>query len=225
MLRLHIAALAVGGSFLLTGLAACTTDAIWSMGIIATAGMVTILDEPPASVELGALESDTALFVFQERTGVTLSEDMAADILEPGDYFPDETPDRERTAANLPSGFVPAGTTVDAFYFHFDNQSYEFDLTRYLGCEGQIGVTGSVTFDQPILGIILRSYKLNQSNDEVGLSTVEYDEDSLVSFPGVNLTDGCKSDRMTLSADRRTLTVRNFTDIHHDNYRVLVAAN
>lgn len=163
--------------------------------------------------------------MFRERTGVTLRRSLPADILEPGDFFPEHTPDHLRTAANLPSGQVPAGSVVDSYYFHFDNESYHFRLRRYLRCEGQIGVSGSVTFDRPVVGIILRSFKLNRSNSALGLRSVEYDEDALISFPGVNLTDGCQSDHMTLSADRRTLTVTNFTDIHHDNYRVLVAAD
>lgn len=44
----------------------------------------------------------------------------------------------------------------------------------------------------------------------------------LRSFPAVNITDGCGSDHFILSADRRTLTLTNFTDVHYDNYRVIV---
>lgn len=193
-------------------------------GVTDTDGDVTLLDTPPESVVLGELESDDDLFLFAERSNVTLAGPVAADIVEPGVYFADGTPDDQRTQANLPTGRVPAGTQVDSYFLSFDNAGYEFDLRDYFGCVGQIGVSGSVTFDRPIVGVVLRSWKLSRSNDDVGLAEVAYDTATLRHFPGVNVTDGCQSDQVTISADRKTLTTRNFTDIHHDNLRVLVEA-
>lgn len=191
--------------------------------VVQTSGDITLLATPPSSVELDALTSDDELFVFAEQQAVQLTERVAVDLMEPGDYFAPDTPDNERTYDNLPSGHLPAGTIVDSFYFHADNETYEFRPRQYFGCDGQIGVDGSITFDRPIIGVVLRSVKLNRSNDDVGIDGVDYDEHTYRHFPGVNIVDGCASDRISISDDRHTLTVTNFGDIHHDNYRVLLS--
>ena len=67
--------------------------------------------------------------------------------------------------------------------------------------------------------------KLLNSDEELGLSYVAYDQQNLRHFPGINIADGCQSDRFILSEDRLTLFVINNTDIHHDNYRIVIAAD
>ncbi|WP_435417907.1 hypothetical protein WAB17_13730 [Parerythrobacter aurantius] len=198
--------------------------------IVSASGAVTVLERAPASVELFALESDTELFVFAEKQGHVLSRDLVVDLSEPGEYFPEETPDNARTWENLNPGVIRRGTRVSSYYFHFDNKTYNdsFSVRDYLGCKGQYRVSGSITFDRPILGIVMRAglgrnAHLKQADEQVGLPGVEYDTHYLRHFPGVNIADGCNSDRFVLSNDRRTLTVTNFTDVHHDNYRVILA--
>lgn len=194
-------------------------------------GDITYLERPPASVDLGDLESDSELFVFAERQDYALARDLAVDLSQPGDYFADTVPERQRTWEALNPGVIPAGTRVDSYYFHFDNATYDdtFNLQAYVSCEGQYGVSGSITFENPVLGIAMRAgagdnATLRRSDAELGLPGVNYDGDYLRSFPGANVVDGCGSDRFVLSEDRRTLWVTNYTDIHHDNYRVIVAA-
>jgi hypothetical protein len=190
-------------------------------------GDITFLSAPPSSVELFMLESDSDLFVFAERRGLVLERDLSVNIGEPGDYFPEETPDSMRTWESLNPGVVPAGTVVDCYYFHYDNETYNdtFNSLNYLHCIGQKGVSGTITFQNPVLGLIIRGYNLNQSNSVCGIDTVEYDTDLTRSFPGINIVDGCRSDHFILSADRRTLHLTNHTDVHHDNYRVLVQSD
>lgn len=201
-------------------------------GIVQTSGAITVLAEPPPSVELFALESDDTLFVFAERKGHVLSRDLTVNLSRPGDYFPETTPASERSWEALGPGIIAKGTRVDSYYFHFDNETYNenFSVRRYFGCEGQYGVSGSITFERPILGVVMRAglgrrAHLRQADEELGLAEVDYDQHYLRHFPGVNIADGCGSDRFILSEDRRTLTVTNFTDVHHDNYRVIVAAD
>lgn len=76
-----------------------------------------------------------------------------------------------------------------------------------------------------LLRLLGPQFHLNLSDEEFGLPTVDYCEHNLRHFPGINIADGCQSDRFILSQDRRTLWVTNNTDIHHDNYRVIIQAD
>jgi len=199
--------------------------------IESVSGDITYLDDPPPSVELWELESDFELFVFPEKKNHPLGQDLDVDIAEPGDYFPDSVPDDQQSWEAMNPGVIPAGTLVDSYYFHFDNETYDdsFRLWRYLSCTGQYGVSGSITFKNPVLGIVMRAEggenaHLLASDEEVGLPGVDYCEHYARHFPGVNIADGCQSDHFVLSADRRTLWLTNFTDLHMDNYRVIVEA-
>lgn len=207
------------------------TGALDGERIRATSGAITWLEKAPPSVELFALESDTELFVFGEKKDHALTRDLTVDLSQPGDYFPEGTPDSQRGWDKLNAGVISKGTRVDSYYFHFDNKTYNDNVSvrNYFGCKGQYQVTGSITFERPILGIAMRAgvgrrAHLLQSDKELGLASVDYDEHYFRHFPGVNIADGCGSDHFILSADRRTLTVTNFTDVHHDNYRVIVSA-
>jgi len=195
-------------------------------------GQLSFLQQPPVSVELDALVSDTLLFMFIEKENHILTNDVILDLSEPGDYFDDSIiPDSLQTWDLLNPGVITAGTEVHSIYFHYDNETYNqtFNLFNYLNCIGQYQVNAQITFNYPVLGIIMRAGAgaqdhLGISNAELGIPTVEYDEDNFMSFPGINITDGCQSDRFILSADRMTLTLKNNTDIHHDNYRVVLGA-
>jgi len=195
-------------------------------------GELTFLQQPPASVELDALVSDSTLFMFIEKENYILTTDIVLDISQPGDYFDDSIiPDSLQTWDLLNPGLIPAGTEVHSIYFHYDNETYNqtFNLFNYLNCIGQYQVNSQITFNYPVLGIIMRASgnqpNLLNSDTELGLSTVDYCEHNLSHFPGINITDGCQSDRFILSADRLTLTLKNNTDIHHDNYRVVLDAS
>lgn len=195
-------------------------------------GQLTFLQQPPASVELDALVSDTLIFMFIEKENHILTNDIILDLSEPGDYFDDSIiPDSLQTWDLLNPGVIPAGTEVHSIYFHYDNETYNqtFNLFNYLNCIGQFQVNAQITFNYPVLGIIMRASgnqpNLLNSDSELGLSTVDYCEHNLTHFPGINIADGCQSDRFILSADRMTLTLKNNTDIHHDNYRVVLDAS
>ena len=198
-------------------------------GVTSTMGAVRLLRSPPASVALGALESDDTIFVFAERQGHVLRRNLDVDISRPGDYRNERSPRDPIDWSILGPRVIRAGTRVDSFYFHYDNASYATTLRGYFRCEDQIGAAGRIVFDRPILGIIGRAYRgrqdfLGRSNRELGLPDVVYSTRNFREFPGLNIADGCGTDRIALSADRRVLDVRNVTDVHHDNYRVVVAA-
>lgn len=199
-------------------------------GITFLGGSMTYLDPPPISVRLGELKSDEHTFVFAEKQQVVLEQDISAEITEPGIWFSDQDqaplpvnpPLVSSIALDLPRGTIPAGSVVDSYYLHFDNVSYEFGLYRYTSCFGQIGVLGQISFDRPIIGVIINP-NLGTSGEQLGNDSTVYDDNPFsTTFPGLNLSNGCGSDQIIISDDRMTMIARNFTDIHHDNFRVLL---
>lgn len=194
-------------------------------------GQITFLNNPPISMELDELVSDTLVYMFIEKTDHVLENDIVIDLSQPGFYFPNSIPKEQRTWEALNPGIIPAGTKVHSIYFHYDNETYNdsFNLFNYLNCIEQYQVNGKITFNFPVLGIIMRASSnqpnLLNSDAELGVPGVDYCEHNLTHFPGINIADGCQSDRFILSSDRKTLTIRNNTDIHHDNYRVILDAS
>ncbi|WP_343764793.1 hypothetical protein [Gangjinia marincola] len=195
-------------------------------------GQIKLLEQPPASLELDELTSDTLLFIFAEKRSHTLVTSIEIDLSMPGNYFPSTFPGDEQTWEALMPGNIPAGTVVDSYYLHYDNETYNdtFDINNYFNCIGQYQVNAVIKFSKPVLGIIMRAGlgeedHLGNSNNELGVASVDYCEDNLSHFPGINIVDGCQSDQFILSEDRKTLTLKNNTDIHHDNYRVILAAD
>ncbi len=154
-------------------------------GIIGTTGAVT--DEtasPPATVLLGATESETQIRLFTEKGNVTLGAPINVDVSVPGTYkFPFNAP--------YSPGTVPAGTSVDSFFLHFDRVS----TTAF------VRLTGSATFDCPIIGVIALTPQLDASDAALGRVGTLYPT-------GTEAGRGLEfEEEITLSADRRTLIV------------------
>src|SRR5687767_12336572 len=81
-------------------------------GIVSTTGSVDLIS-PPASVANAALESDTLIRLFVERTNFTLPQAAPLDVNEPGTYSPGG-PDF------IGSFTLAAGLLVDSYHLHFD---------------------------------------------------------------------------------------------------------
>ena len=188
-------------------------------GIVSVTGNFKYLPTPPPSVDLFDLESDDDLFVFAEQQGNLLSERIQCEITQPGNYFPDSFTDEQRVRSNLSYGYIPQGTPFNSYYIHHDNASYRLG-PDYAACQNQFTLNGTIKFTNRILGLVFEFRTLNASNDVCGLPSVRYCEE-FRRFPSANIVTGCKTDRFIISADRKTLTVRSKTDIHHDNIRVI----
>jgi len=181
--------------------------------ILKIEGQIEFLADPPKSVCLGKLQSDTTIFMFAEKKSVVLPTDMNADITKPGDYKNKRMPRDKIDWSILSPGVITKGTKVDSYYLHFDNKTYNdsLSLRKYLDPKNQISASGKVTFKKPVLGIVMRAYRgkkdfLGQSNEVVGLTQVEYCVHNFRHFPGANIADGFGSDHFTLSEDRLTLS-------------------
>jgi hypothetical protein len=153
-------------------------------GITGTTGDVLKV-APPASVEPGATEDDTEILVFQERGATTLGADLGLNITQPGYYF-----FRLPTLPTFTPGTLSAGTEISGSYFlHFD------PLTT------GISLTGSVSFDCPVVGVIVLTAQLDAS-DGLGAGGTSYPTGT-AQYRGVEWEEW-----VDLSADRQTLSVR-----------------
>jgi hypothetical protein len=166
--------------------------------IIGTTGAIDIISPPP-SVKPGHLTSNTDIFTFQEQSRLSLPTSVAVDITSAGTY---------ESVASLTPGTIAAGTLVQSYFLHTDTAS------------GSQMYDGSVTFSTPILGVMVLSATLSNSDSTLGASGTTYPTGD--SERGLELS--ADQDHVTLSSDLSTLTVHFFTHGNVDEVRILTAA-
>lgn len=163
--------------------------------VVNTTGNVQQLASPPATVMPNAFENDDIIWVFAERTAYTLSTPLTVNITAPGSYS---------TYPASPTYTLPAGLKVDVYFMHFDPVH-----TRRR--------SGSVTFDAPILGVIVRDAQLFASN-YLGAPGTTYPSSG--TLRGLENND----DRIALSTDMKTITVDWIASSPGDRIRIITAA-
>lgn len=135
------------------------------------------------------ISSDTTTFLWLERGGFTLPQDIVCDIGNPGYY-----------SSSGPPVTIPAGTVVDIYYWHFDspgnNSMSVNDIKMHFGGEilGCITNTNSLHQSDPIVGNPDTSYPSTQNarGYEWGAEQVEISSDlktfivhkAHITFPG-----------------------------------------
>lgn len=183
-----------------------------------TTGDAEILHEPPDDVRTGRLEHNSRAIIFAEQTDFTTEGPLKVDVSRPGEVVKLENKVGKRgrvkrgkkKTLNLSPSVIPAGKRVSSYYIHFDPVGKE-NTERV--------ATGSVTFDEEVIGLILTTEKLLDSNEIAGSPTTQY--------PGgqaqdVELTKGT---RLSLSADKRTVSFTLRATTHADNIRVITEAD
>lgn len=171
-------------------------------GIVGVSGGMQQIPAP-GSVVTGELESDASIFVFAERSGLVLPQIVNVNISLPG-TSPNES------GRNLSPATIPAGTRINTYYIHYDK----------IGTGQAQSATGSVTFDEEILGLIIGGVGLLGTNALIGLPSTAYPPGQ--DHQQVELGDGSS---VTLSADRRTVSVTLRVTCCADNIRVLTVAS
>ncbi|QDV91745.1 hypothetical protein RAS2_28500 [Phycisphaerae bacterium RAS2] len=192
--RLAISAIAIG-----TILSAAASARAGIIGV--SGGMQQIA--APGSVVTGELESDASIFVFAERSGFTLPQIVNVSISQPG-----TSPGP--SGRNLSPATIPAGTQINTYYIHYDK----------IGTGQARSATGSITFDEEILGLIIGGAGLLGTNALIGLPSTAYPPGQ--DHQSTELGDGSS---VTLSADRRTVSVTLRVTCCADNIRVITAAS
>jgi hypothetical protein len=167
-------------------------------GIVAMSGTAVEIAAPP-SVVGGALESDTVTSVFMEQPFITLETDVPVVVLGPG---------RVMGRVERRPGVIASGTTFTSYMLHQDR----------IGEEGSVNLKGSITFDGPILGLILTSAGLDDTDFLLGSPTTLYPEDTFQRRLELN------RDFVKINAAQTKLIYNLSTGHLVDQIRILVAA-
>jgi hypothetical protein len=175
--------------------------------ITSTTGAAAVAT-PPADVSSNNWESNTQIRLFAEQQNLTLSASLPLDISVPG-----TSPGS--TDSNLSLSTVPAGSTVTSYALHFD-------VSGTRATNNPLEAIGSITFDQQILGLIVSSTTLNNTNATVGLTGTTYSSGPDHGLE-LNPVGGGTSDVITLSPDRHTVTVDLMNASFADDARIIVA--
>jgi len=175
--------------------------------VSATSGAI-VVSTPPADVSSNQWESNTTIRAVVERQFFVFSAPLAVDITLPG-----TSPDA--TSSNLSPGTVPTGTLVNSYLLHFD-------VIGTRATNNALEAIGSITFTDPILGLIVQPTALRDSNPILGLPNVTYASGNDHALE-LNPAGGGTSDLITLSPDRRTVTVDLLNASFADDARIVTA--
>ncbi len=166
---------------------------------------------PPGSVEEGILEHNDRIRLFTEREQQRVAAGplggVPVDLLVPQALA---DPTRYDEFADLTPGVVPEGTIVSSHFLHFDtvgNQWFE------LG--------GSVTFDSPIIGVILSDATLDGSENPNGNDFRRPGTDYPTGLADRRWEMGGEFGYIIISNNRRTLYVNAAVENVVDQMRVL----
>lgn len=181
-------------------------EKIWpfSSGIVGSTGAFRFA--PPWPRRLRFVRSDSEIFVVPERFVTELVEPLRVNVSTPGEY---------RNVAKLTPDTIPSATNVRSFVLHYQpKEARPPRLARR--------ITGSITFDQPVLGLILLHDELRDS----ALRFSPRRAGEAKERRQLELNDRPIGDRVTLSPDRRTVTLNlSSPNETSDLLRVIVDAS
>lgn len=164
--------------------------------IIETTGEMSLLTTPPESIRQNDLESDSEFFVFRENT-ISLPRPLWVNFTAPGTY----TAWRQMRGRRL-----AADTTVTSYLVHADKIGDSRDRQPF---------SGSITFDRPVLGVIVTSRPLVRTHSIFAPEGTEYDP--RLWKAGLEMRGNRnRFDLISLSEDRQTIT---FDPLHVNTWR------
>ncbi|MGI9473799.1 MAG: hypothetical protein ACR2NZ_19815 [Rubripirellula sp.] len=177
-------------------------------GVLQATGLMKFVAPGPGFVP-GRYEDDEHISVFPERTDVVLQEAVAVDLTRPGLYQRIHPVEQFR---------IEAGQRVRSYLLQLDPLSQREGEPFY-----RSRVVGQITFDRPIIGLILRSTKLNDSDAELGHPLGEYGKTRRgIEPPSDDPQPKLGRDEVTLSPNRRTLSVDLSAAMAIDQIRIIV---
>lgn len=169
---------------LLSGMCAQAIPTSWTEAIELVAA--------PASLVEGELESSTDIRLIWEQQDLVLTDDLLVNLSQPGSY--------DRYTFNSTPAVISAGTRVSSYLLHFD--PIDFTLAT---------LSGSVTFNSPILGVIVQNPALNASDPILGAPGTTY--------PGWSPLSG--SDLLWLTLTMDSISVSLAADYQVDQVRII----
>lgn len=185
---------------------------VWPVtsGVLQATGLMKFVSPGPDFVP-GRFEDSDSIVVFPERTEVVLSEDVKVDVVEPGQF---------QRIRRKEQPVLSAGLRVRSYLLQLDPvgsfTTAEADKSR---------VIGQITFDRPILGLIVKTAKLNASDRLLGHPQGNYGMSRRGIEPALpNNPPNLQRDLVILSDDRRTLSLDLSAGSAVDQIRVVVSA-
>lgn len=188
-------------------------EKVWPVasGISGSSGAFRLA--PPWPRRMGLVQSNTDIFVLPEGYARMLSEPLRVNVTSPG---------KSRVAADLSPADVPAGTRVKSFLLQFrplDPGGEGEPPTTQPNPEELKRIVGEITFNRPVLGLIVVGDDLRASD---GLFSERGGQ-----FPqkgrALELSGTPRDDTITLSEDRHTVTLDLAAfGIFGDHVRVIV---
>ncbi|HXB71587.1 MAG TPA: PEP-CTERM sorting domain-containing protein [Candidatus Acidoferrales bacterium] len=169
-------------------------------GIVSFTPPVTLIPAPADARFNSVLESNTVAPLFVEMTGRTLTAPLTVDFNTPGTF-------NSNPVGALP--VIAAGTIVDSYYLVTDPVGADPNNNR--------NFAGSITFDVPVLGLIVLDPEFASSNAAVGHTGTQYSTSGV----GFELGGG---ELVALSADRRTVRFNATSAPAADDIRIITAA-
>jgi hypothetical protein len=198
---------AIGGSAV--GLTLVANLVMTTAGLTAASaapiGQVHV-ETAPAAIPDGSGQSNLYAQEFEERADLTLPTALQIDVVP----SPTGTPTTIASTADLQSGLtIPGGTAINSYFFLSDPSK----------TSGQ-RFAGTLQFNSKVLGVILTSKSLNQSDSIVGALGTTYQQGT---GRGLDLTTG--TDSLTLDPDGDvddvSFNVETYSDT--DQFRVITA--
>ena len=178
-------------------------------GVLQATGLVKFVS-PGSEFVPGKYEDSDHILVFPERSQVLLNSDLKVNVSEPGQYM------RVRRHSKQP---IAAGQVIRSYLLQLN------PIGEFTGKEAdRARVIGQITFDRPILGLIGGTSLLNRTDELLGNPLGDYGSTRRGIEPTRpdDLPDSGR-DHVTLSRDRRTLSLDLSASSAVDQIRVLVS--
>jgi hypothetical protein len=178
-------------------------------GVLQATGLMKFVSPGPDFVP-GRCEDSERILVFLERSKVLLESDLKVNVTEPGQYI------RVRRRDKQP---IAAGQVIRSYLLQL-NPIGEFTREETDGAR----VIGQITFDRPILGLIGGTSLLTRTDKLLGHPLGDYGGTRRGIEPTRpdDLPDSGR-DNVTLSRDRRTLSLDLSASSAVDQIRVVVS--
>ncbi|MEM8670348.1 MAG: FecR domain-containing protein [Planctomycetota bacterium] len=168
------------------GFDAARFEKLWPIasGIVGSTSTIRFI--PPWPRQIRFVQSDEDIFIATEGHAVELSNDLDVNISQPGKYT---------SIDQLTPATIQPGERVRSYLLHYSPQTQR-------GPRRAQRVTGSITFDRPVRGLIVLHEELLASSRRFTFRSAGEGN----SRRELNLNDDASGDRVTLSEDGKTVT-------------------
>jgi hypothetical protein len=184
-------------------------ERVWpvALGVSQTKGAVRFV-RPGPPWDLTEHRDDNDIVIFPEAERIHLRQPIGVDSIRPGELLRGQATEGHT---------IPSGSKIRSYLLQFNPTIKQTE---------RIILTGEITFNQPIAGIIWNADRLAQTDAVCGAEASQYEFPGRgVEPPRTERPPGAGRDRIFLSEDRRTLKVKLNCSVHLDQIRVLVETN